>query len=520
MYKAFIVDDDPSIRAGLRKILPWEVYGIEVQGEASNGLEAFNFISMHHPDIIICDIGMPVMNGLELIKKVRVEGLHSRFIILSGYNEFQYVKEALKYNVENYLLKPVNEEELEQTINQIITKLDSGLHRNSVSDHELLKNNILNRVITNQIDVFELKNRLKHINTGIDLLNSKLQVLVIDTLIIDTSKKNEFMDLIKEMEKVCKQVLPLEMGIVFLDMNGRIVIIYKVLNEMAFKGQIQAIINSIYDYTPALSDSKWIITAGDIVIGYKNLHISFQNALSIQQYRLYYREHDIIFYDDIKMNQTTNNKLFAIDYDFIEGSILNCNGSEIIHYLNSSFRQLIHNDMTPDAVYTFAIEFITSLLRIIRTQKISISAIFEDETLLLQTIHGFNDIMVLKQWLEDKIIAVISTIEQQNAVKFSIVIKDLLHYIDLHYNEGLSLKDYSRTIHYNPIYLGRLFKSETGEVFSDYVTKVRIEKSKELLKNSRLNINEISLSVGFSNPNYYCRIFKNLVGKTPSEFRK
>src|SRR5689334_1533700 len=99
MYKVYIVDDEPVIRSGLKRIIPWEEYGIELQGEASNGLEAYTFITEHRPDIVICDIRMPVMDGLELIRKVHDAGIPSRFIILSGHDDFHYVKESLKYNV-------------------------------------------------------------------------------------------------------------------------------------------------------------------------------------------------------------------------------------------------------------------------------------------------------------------------------------------------------------------------------------------------------------------------------------
>jgi two-component system response regulator YesN len=522
MYKAFIIDDEPSIRSGLKQIIPWEEYGVELIGEASNGVEAYKFIIENVPDIVICDIRMPVMTGLELIKKVYEEDVSSRFIILSGHDDFQYVKEALHYNVENYMLKPINKEELAQTIDQIVTKLESDFIRHSElnEEHELIRNNVLNRLIMNQIDLLEFKNKLTFIHTDINLLDGKLQVVVIDFFTRKSDHPHRNMNyLIQTIEEICIRTLSADQAVVFKDFHGRIVIIHKVSIEKSHQAYIQKCMQTIMADSPRLIDAKWVITVGDIVNNYKNIYESYRNSLNIQQYRLYYNEEDIIFYEDIKTKQAINSKLYTVDYHHIDECIRMCRRSDIHDYINRSFEHLSHNELEPEAVYTFVMEVVISVLRIIHTMGIIKSEIFDDETYLLRTIHGFNDIAQLQQWLRDKIMQTITRIEHQSTTKMSKVIKDLLVFVDDHYNEDLSLKTYSQKIHYNAIYLGRLFRNETDEVFTEHVNKVRIEKSKTMLLSSNLKIADISTSIGFSNSNYYCSIFKKLVGVTPSEYR-
>src|SRR5690242_20336929 len=120
MYKILIVDDEKGIREGMRYLLNWEDYGVEIVGEASNGLEALSLISVHKPHIIITDIKMPIINGIELIKEIQVRQIETRIIILSGYDDFSYVREAMKYGAENYLLKPIDQEELTNSIREIV----------------------------------------------------------------------------------------------------------------------------------------------------------------------------------------------------------------------------------------------------------------------------------------------------------------------------------------------------------------------------------------------------------------
>jgi two-component system response regulator YesN len=521
VYKLYLVDDEPSIRSGLKQIIPWEEYGIEVAGEASNGVEAFQFISKHRPDIVICDIRMPVMSGLELIRQAYESGIGSRFIILSGYDDFHYVKEALKYNVENYLLKPIQVDEMEQTIHQIVGKLESDLlmQLERSRENELILNNVLNRAITNQIDLYVLKNKLQLIPAGIDLFDSKLQAAVIDFLTKGAGPAANSSAAIQAILDICLQTFPADYAVVFLDHAGRIVIICRVEDAGRQKERLVQYLQRVYDRSPDLEDARWVMTAGSLVNGCKHLHESYQNALSVQQYRIYCEERDVIFYEDVAAKQAGYSNWFTVDHLHLEESLMNGDVQGVRQFVEQTFQRLSRLGADPDAVYSFVMEVVISLLRVIRIKGIPQSEIFSDESRLLRYIYGFEDIGQLKRWLNAKIEATVDGIKNPKTENMSKVVKDLLLYIDQHYHEDLSLKTYSQKIHYNPIYLGRLFRKETGEVFSDYVNKVRIEKSKSLLRSSSMKINDISEAIGFSNPNYYHNIFKKLVGMTPSEYR-
>lgn len=127
MYKLLIVDDEKQVREGLKRLLPWQDYGITIIGEAINGREALGIIEDQRPDIVLLDIQMPVMNGLELAKRIHGQYPECKFIVLSGYNDFARVREAMKYGAVDYLLKPSGKEEIIRIIEEIIDSLEDSL---------------------------------------------------------------------------------------------------------------------------------------------------------------------------------------------------------------------------------------------------------------------------------------------------------------------------------------------------------------------------------------------------------
>jgi len=522
VYRACIIDDEPSIRSGMKHILPWEEYGIELIGEAADGAAGYALLAAERPDLAICDIRMPAMDGLELIRRAHADGLETRFVILSGYDDFQYVKEALQYNVENYLLKPMNIEEMEQTIHQITRKLESDASRSRerTQERELIRNNVLNRLLTNHIDGPELKQKLAFLQTGANVFDSKLQAAVIDVVAGSTEARDRIDAALRAAEEAACRAFPPDRAVVFPDYAGRIVIVCGVANEAEHNERMREDLLSLYERLPNLEDARWVVTAGSVARSYKQLHVSYGHALRAQQYRIYSGDTVILLHEDIVAKQSAFRDYAAVDHLLLEDALKHGRREELREYIEGSFDRLARGGAEPEAVYFFAMEVVISLLRILRLAGVSQDEIFGDEMQLLRYIRELEHIDKIRFWLNGKIQSTLRALDERNGANVSKVVKDLLQYIDRHAHEDdVSLKSYSQKIHYNAVYLGRIFRKETGEVFSDYVNKVRIEKSKTLLRGSSMKINDISAAVGFTNRNYYFNIFKKLVGMTPSEYR-
>ena len=170
MYKALVVDDEPIILEGFDNLISWEEFGIEISAKAENGKAALQIVREEEIDLLITDIRMPEMSGLELLKTIRQEGKSIKVIILSGYDDFQYVKEASKYGIENYLLKPIEENELEETLLHLTEKLENEQKQQNrlQESYQLLRSNILYRWITGAIGEEELTMRAEFLDISLE----------------------------------------------------------------------------------------------------------------------------------------------------------------------------------------------------------------------------------------------------------------------------------------------------------------------------------------------------------------
>ena len=170
MYRVFIVDDEPLICKGLRETIEWDSLGLEISGEAHNGVEAMALIAATHPDIIITDIRMPGMDGISLIKAIREKDMNLRIIILSGYSDYQFLKEAIRLGVDGYLLKPIDTDELVSNLSNLVNSIEKEQLRTSrlYQGLELLRTNTLNRLVTGEIGRSEFDEKAAFLDISLD----------------------------------------------------------------------------------------------------------------------------------------------------------------------------------------------------------------------------------------------------------------------------------------------------------------------------------------------------------------
>lgn len=161
MYRLILIDDESHIRRGLCALIPWDEFGIEIVGEADNGRTALELIKTLHPDIAIADIKMPHMDGIELLKEVNKLSQKPKFVMLSGFDQFNFVRSAMRMGAQNYLLKPVDAEELKSTISELVACLDDEAAKKQQFDESMqaLLNSTLNRLLSNRIEVRELREK-------------------------------------------------------------------------------------------------------------------------------------------------------------------------------------------------------------------------------------------------------------------------------------------------------------------------------------------------------------------------
>ncbi|HEX3028566.1 MAG TPA: response regulator transcription factor [Clostridia bacterium] len=514
MYKVFIADDDPYILEGIRHILRWEEFGIEIIGTASNGFEALEALKKHPADILITDIKMPKMDGLELIKRVRDTNPAARFIILSGYDDFEYLKESIKLGIENYILKPINSEELEKTITSTLDKIskDKSERLKHIKDMGIIRNNILYRWVTNTISESEFEER-----TGILDIDFGKPPYVVCTLRLLSQTGNQL--LFAHAEKIFTEKMSVSgFATVFCTPDGIIIIILSSGGSSSKKSFYEKVVQECLQEL-GLMKIDYFFTWGSIENDYWLIQRSYLNAFELQQYSIILPKNSILDYNLIQKNPEKDKLDDLISINEISRFIRSKDKNALYLYIDKIFTCIkSFEGVTPSMLKNLSVELlfsITNCTRIISLGKKSLINELDFSFTDLNKMQSIEDITDFIKAASSKLIDLTS----EKYEKMSPLVRRLIHYISEHYSDDISLKTLSLQLNTNPNYLGKLFKDETSEYFSDYVNRIRIEKAKELLLCPANMTKDIAVQVGYNDVNYFYRAFKKYAEMAPSEFR-
>ncbi|MCE9674268.1 response regulator [Paraclostridium bifermentans] len=490
MYKLYLLDDEPFILEGLKYIIDWEEYGFDVVGTSSNGEDGFNFIKNEDVDLIITDIMMPKMTGLELISNLKKINHNAKFIVLSAFQEFQYAKEAISMGAENYLTKPIDEDELIQTIEGVKKKIEK-IKLEKV-DTKIFKNDLILKLICNKNNDGVLDRlRLEGVN-----LNYKNLCVVILEFAEGGNINNNILNHIDNLNyEYC------------VNLQNQILIIMD--KESINKDTLR----NLKDGLSSITNEQIYISRGKYVDSIDNLNCSYQSAKDIHEYKLVYP--NISWIREYKEKSYNLENIDYIDFNHLKKLLLNKDNKESLNYIESIFSKLKKDEnLTVKQIKTKSIEVFLNVYNYFNDSKI-----IKGLDLYLEKVINSVNLDQIQLELNNMIKHRQSKLEETDDSISPIILK-LLRNIEENYSKDLNLKEISETYNINSIYLGQLFQKETGILFSDYLNNFRVNKAKNLLVETSLKAAEIGELVGYANKNYFYRKFKDIVGITPSEWRK
>lgn len=504
MYKVFIVDDEPFIIEGLYDIIDWGSMDLEIVGHAENGKAALDALATRPADILITDISMPVMNGLALIRGAR-ETLNAelKVIVLSGFNEFDYLKEGMRLGIENYLLKPINLEELKATLANTISKLNEA--KASIDFNEqsirILRDNIMYRWLMNQIDPAQFGERA-------ELLGIRLDTPYVAVAIIGIAQlQKETLDWMASRSDDHGQFM-----IVFSDMEGNIVLVFKLRDRKSGLQEAAELLQRFRAEWPGKEQPKLSLGSAERL---EDAALSYANARKAQEYFMIYPDRDFIRYDELPSGQGANQQRFPLEWAEYAQLIMAKEKEELLSRIDEDFAQLQKRDgLTPADIRDTGMELAVRL-------KMQLEEIRHDEeTQLFQgSFDQLRQAASLDQVVEMLKEAAGLTVDSLIRDVKSPIVQQVLNHIKDAFNEDLSLKKLGAMYNIHPVYLGQLFHKEVGETFTEYMNKYRVEKAKEMLKNTQLKVHDIAANVGYWETGYFYKQFKKHVGISPTDYR-
>lgn len=521
--KLLIVDDEPLVQVGIQSMLDWTTMNIQICGTAKNGQEAYDIISKEHPEIVITDIKMPVMSGLDLLKKCREESeLLPVFIMLTSFEEFQFAKQAIQYQASDYLIKlELNADVLRQSIEkaqQLVESYTQHSADTTVEDLQLatMRNRFYIRLLNNLFDEVNSYSQLKEtcnisftapVYAAAHLKISRNHSDSIADMSLYDNTINMFKKLMDKYFKCTIITLDLKYCAAIFSLNT--LDDYPLLKEAII--QVSSALHNYYNvsvyvgighfveqpeqlyesYNDAkrisacLSDTNPIMHINEI----QNIRCQHQNVFNLS-----------IFKQDI-MKAFENYDTDALHH--ITETILSLFQSDTLHYPQAV-------DVTSNILH-FAVSMLPDGNELV-------SAIFKEHENTYLCLYECSDVSSILDYLTQLTDGLCNYFEKYKTNHKSHFIIEVKEYVDEHICEKLSLTNTALHFNISANYLSQLFKQQFKTGFNEYITHAKIECAKKLMRNGDVKIYEIAEQLGFENAFYFSKVFKKVTGQSPKEF--
>ena len=392
MYKALIVDDEPPIRKGIMKLIDWNEFGVETLGEASNGIDALEYIQKENPHIMICDIRMPGMDGLELLKKLRDENTQTKTIILSGYDHFDYVREEMKYKVENYLLKPVNKDELISTVSSVIDSIErnSYLESQMKEAYDVLRNNVFFRLLNNNIAHAELSDKLEFL--GLDFGDPPYQAALMQIL-NPLSDSNHL-----SLQKILDEETADLKFICFPDAKDRLVVFWNGNADKACCLE-EKLTAAIYRVNRSYKFDV-LAVVGRPVNSLPQIHLSYHDGLDLLDYKYLMYKNTVISYEERKSGVSNAKNVLNFDIELFEKYLIECRIEDVSLFLDNLLDKIVHQkNIKPFQIRNISNEILIYTINTAKKMKLDVETVLSSSC-LIEEIFRHETAGELFDWLK------------------------------------------------------------------------------------------------------------------------
>ncbi len=530
MLNVLIVDDEPFIRQGLRVLVDWEAEGFRIIGEASDGLEALEMMEHHQADLIIADIQMPGMGGLQLLKELRESGMNDvHFVILSGYREFSYAQTAMKYNCLDYIIKPINKDDLLAILRSIAQQHEQRCiaeANEEVRDSAMLESNVLPLLVGkyDQINLdyvssaLSLSSKIRYISIELDMSDARLQ---------GRSDENR-----RSMQRVLyasvKNTLGERSGHVLFDVDKTEncydvgLIFCDVMATEQGMGE-QEFFDWLVERAEAGVECGIVMQVGCEVERLDRLSDSYRSA-NIAKFMQDFQGDGVLYVADEqnRMQDELSGEAYShlkARLDDLVAAVEHGGQPEIEAAVDALYRYMGESSMD----YRFVSMNINHLLFRLINMAVEKDSHLDQQEAINYIIENAFDKGVMRGSAAHfarfccEFAEYLRQIESQSAGNILGMVE---REIAEKYMTNISLKQLGERFFINSAYLGQMFKKHYGMSFKDYLNTVRINNSVDLLAHTDMKVYEISAAVGYQSVDYFVNKFVAQKGHTPAKFRK
>lgn len=541
MLKIFLAEDEVIVRETIKRMIPWENLGFELVGEAADGEMALPLLLRQKPDLLITDIKMPFMDGLTLAKVAKKEIPGLKVVILSGYDDFNYAKQAINIGVEDYLLKPITKNALIERLTEIRSRYEhektqkehyEKFHREMQAYEKNSSRDFFEALVSGSMDMMEIYRRSEKL--GLDIVAEAYNVLIFTMNCEEdfSGQREGYSEWEAESLELLEEFFSENTSAMLFRCN---IFSYGVL----IKGQKETIeenTRSCVSEIQRILDRKeqkrqWFVAAGEPVERLSQIQKSYYSASRAFSQRYLYDE-NILYYDEMASMEKKN--VTEDDSTYLQKVDVNALNPVILQkFLSNGLLEETEN-FVKDYFYAIGQEPLESLVfrnYVTLNVRFSVMSFLKEIGCDTRTLEQEDTEDVLSEsskslenaiaYAEKIISQAIALRDQNSGNKNRSILKTAVDFIDSHYmEEDMSLNKAANAANVSANHFSALFSQNMGQTFIEYLTNLRMNKAKEYLRCTSMRSSEIAGEIGYKDAHYFSYLFKKTQGMTPSDYRK
>ena len=527
LYNVLLVDNEADVLQAMKKKIDWEALGFCLAGTAENGQEALEMAEQLHIDVVMTDIKMPYMDGLTLCKNLKQSYRNMKVIIYSGFDDFEFAREAVHLEAEEYLLKPISAGDMEAAFSKVRKKLDQEYdeYRNLNRLSEYYRKSL--PAMREQLVMGILEGRIAGeraramMETYEICLDSPFYVVA--ALYMDVNPREEqpqpaqlFTLSLKDMVQDYLKNRTRFFSTAFLDQ----VIVIFMLDEREEIDQVLYHLDQICKMGFRVLKSSVTAAVGQICANTDALHTSYEEAVNAMEYRSILGSGQVLYINDIEPCSEENILVTEHEFQNLVHAVKLGNRDETNAAIAQIMDSIRKEPISPGQYQLLFMELLSELMKIGRAYKLHPNQIFGEHAGSWQELYRMVTVDELEGWLQEVCTNLRHVLRHERRDSAARLTEQAKAYIEEHYKESdLSADSLCRCLNVSAAYFSTIFKREVGMSFVAYLTKIRLEHALELLRTTEDKTYIIASRVGYMEPNYFSYVFKKQYGISPSKYR-
>ena len=534
LYKIIIADDEKEIRDGIIRRIDWQANGFQLVGDAANGQEAWELVELLRPDVVMTDIKMPFLNGLELGERIAAYMPLTKLVLFSGFDDFEYAKRAIKMNATEYILKPIDAKELGALLQKLKLQLDKEmderrnvetLRQNYIQSLPILRQQFLTSLMEGkypegkypEIKILELAQKYR-----VSLSGSCWAVAVVRGEAVENggqgslSGSAELVPL--SLQQIVTENLARLYDTVTFIYNDDLVIIamfHEKKNVLNFVDAMNGVCATVKD----VLELSVTVGIGSVTSKLSQLRYSFEGAVNALEYRVL-MGNKAIYIEDMEPDFSGGLEFDEEGYKELLSAIKVENAQTIRRIVDMMIDRFQKSRLPLQEYQSYMTELLSEFIKMVRAYQLDRRQVFGEDFKGYFHMQDYESMEDLGEWIYCISIRISSLIQRERKDSAKLLAEKTKEFVNLNFSKSdVSVEMLCSYLHVSPAYFSTIFKRETGMNFVTYLTEVRMREAEKLLNTTDDKTYVISLKVGYTEPNYFSYVFKKHFGVSPSKYR-